>query len=78
MKMPFGKHKGTELETLIKDEPDYIVWLAENCKLTGELKTIIIKNYRIVKNEVNSRDEYIAQCESDEDYEKSWNGFDYE
>ena len=28
--MPFGKHKGEQVEDLIYDQPDYITWLAEN------------------------------------------------
>ena len=28
MKMPFGKHKGTDIEDL---PTDYLKWLAENC-----------------------------------------------
>ena len=27
--MPFGKYKGTELEEILVDDREYIVWLAE-------------------------------------------------
>ncbi len=28
--MPFGKHKGLKIETILRDEPGYIVWMDEN------------------------------------------------
>jgi len=28
--MPFGKHKGAQVEDLIEDHPEYIRWLCEN------------------------------------------------
>ncbi len=28
--MPFGKHKGKQVEDLVEDEPDYMRWMAEN------------------------------------------------
>lgn len=28
--MPFGKHKGKQIEDLVEDEPSYIRWLCEN------------------------------------------------
>lgn len=28
--MPFGKHKGSQIEDLIEDEPEYVRWLCEN------------------------------------------------
>lgn len=46
MKMPFGKHKGRELSYIIKNHPEYIVWLAENCDLRDELKVIVTENYK--------------------------------
>jgi uncharacterized protein (DUF3820 family) len=46
MKMPFGKLKGIQLGEIIKDNPEYIVWLAENCDLHGELKQIVFTNYK--------------------------------
>lgn len=69
MKMPFGKHKGKELSKLISEEPGYIVWLAENCKLNGELKTIVHKNYRACKEDDDFMTNHIAQLEQDEAYE---------
>jgi uncharacterized protein (DUF3820 family) len=29
-KMPFGKHKGRTIQTIINTEPSYITWLIEN------------------------------------------------
>lgn len=28
--MPFGKHKGSQIEDLVEDNPSYIRWLCEN------------------------------------------------
>lgn len=28
--MPFGKHKGEQLEDLLYDDPDYLAWLYDN------------------------------------------------
>jgi len=28
--MPFGKHKGFQVEDLVEDEPGYVRWLSEN------------------------------------------------
>lgn len=30
--MPFGKHKGEQVEDLIDDDPSYLAWLYENDK----------------------------------------------
>ncbi len=49
MEMPFGKHKGTSLVDLIKNEPDYVEWL---------LKTIAPGNLSRRLDELwSSRDE---------------------
>lgn len=77
MKMPFGKHKGIELDEIIEEFPEYIVWLGENCELTGELKTIVHKNYRKCFNQVEMEEQFISDCESDDDYEREFNGDDY-
>lgn len=51
MEMPFGKHKGTELE----DIPlDYLEWLVDNVDLHGELdigvKEAIEEHYYRIDN----------------------------
>ena len=28
--MTFGKHKGTEIEEILDDDPEYLKWAAEN------------------------------------------------
>lgn len=38
MLMPFGKHKGKEIESIPKG---YLRWLNNNCDLQGELKTAV-------------------------------------
>jgi uncharacterized protein (DUF3820 family) len=37
MKMPFGKYKGKEIDEIIDNHPSYIVWLHDNCDITGPL-----------------------------------------
>ena len=46
MKMPFGKHKGKKLEEILAKHPQYIMWLAENCELKGELKKFCKDHYQ--------------------------------
>lgn len=31
VKMPFGKHKGSDLRTILRLYPSYIKWLSEDC-----------------------------------------------
>jgi len=31
--MPFGKYKGTEIEEIIEDDPQYMVWAVENMSI---------------------------------------------
>lgn len=64
MIMPFGKYKGVELDEIIEDSPEYIVWLAENCELNGELSVIVNKNYKKCLKEVDQAD---AFCYSQEE-----------
>ena len=28
--MTFGKHKGLSIKTILRDDPEYIIWMAEN------------------------------------------------
>lgn len=46
--MPFGKHKGKKLSDLVKENPDYVRWLAENIK-DGNVKTRAIEVLRNIK-----------------------------
>lgn len=57
MKMPFGKYKGLELDEIIEEFPEYIVWLGENCELRGELKDIVEKNYKQCLKEKEYQDD---------------------
>ncbi len=88
MKMPFGKHKGLELEDLAKDHPGYVVWLAENCELHGDLFYFVGEHYDACKKNArkNKRrdylwsDEDIANQEADMRYEHGyddWADFTY-
>ncbi len=45
MIMPFGKHKGKKMEEILAKHPQYIMWLAENCDLKGELRKFCKDNY---------------------------------
>ena len=39
--MSFGKYRGQNLETVMKEHPDYIEWLKNNVVLQGDLKTLL-------------------------------------
>jgi hypothetical protein len=77
MKMPFGKHKGLELEDLAKDYPEYLVWLAEKCELRGDLFYFVGENYEDCKTKARKNrnkdrfwsDDDIATMEADMKYE---------
>lgn len=36
--MPFGKHKGKNLDRILDEDRDYLEWLIDNVKLKGTLK----------------------------------------
>jgi uncharacterized protein (DUF3820 family) len=74
MKMPFGKHKGKKIEEIVESHPNYIKWLAENCELKGELAKVIFKAY----NEIDQMEEYITQCETEDEYESGFGWDDFE
>ena len=38
--MPFGKHKGKQVEDLVEDEPSYIRWLVENANTEFDNETL--------------------------------------
>lgn len=42
MKMPFGRHKGKELEKIIEEDTGYFIWLT-NIELHGKLKEEVEK-----------------------------------
>lgn len=65
--MPFGKYKGQELDDIIEDCPEYIVWMKETCNLHGELKQIVTDNYVHCKKVIRGND--IAQDHYDK---KEW------
>jgi len=78
MKMPFGKHKGLELEELAEDYPDYVVWLAEKCDLHGDLFYFIGEHYEAckIKARNNRRRNYLWSYEDIANMEAEW-GADY-
>lgn len=53
--MPFGKHKGMELEDILDENPSYIVWLKENTDLRGELLEFVDNNYKKAKKKSNPK-----------------------
>lgn len=42
--LPFGRHQGYTVKEILKDRPEYIVWLMENTSL---------KFYKSVQDEIN-------------------------
>jgi len=47
--MPFGKYKGEKMANI---PPDYLLWLYENDKCYGEIKTYIKDNIDVIKSEI--------------------------
>jgi uncharacterized protein (DUF3820 family) len=47
--MPFGKFKGKKLANV---DASYLIWLYDNNKCFGELKSYIIDNLDILKHEI--------------------------
>lgn len=45
MNMPFGKYKGKRLDDILAQNPEYIIWLSDNCELKGALKEFCYDNY---------------------------------
>lgn len=50
--MPFGVHYGEKLANV---PPDYLLWLYENDKCFGELKTYIKENLDVIKSEIKNK-----------------------
>lgn len=46
--MPWGKHKGKEMANV---PADYLVWLYENNKCSGAVKTYIEDNLELLRSE---------------------------
>jgi hypothetical protein len=85
MKMPFGKHKGIELEELAKKHPSYVVWLAEKCELHGDLFYFVGENYEACKSQVRKNNNYLWSDEDiaamEDDMRDEWgenNPYDWE
>lgn len=51
-RMPFGKHKGTELANV---PADYLLWLHKEGKCFGELKRYIEENMDVLKEEIQRK-----------------------
>ena len=47
--MPWGKHKGTSMANV---PADYLLWLYENDKCSGDVKAYIIDNLDVINSEI--------------------------
>ena len=50
--MPFGKYKGTAMANV---PADYLIWIYDNGKCNAEVKTYIIDNLDVLKNEIENK-----------------------
>lgn len=50
--IPFGKYAGQKLANV---PPDYLLWLYENDKCFGELKTYIKENLEVIQSEIKNK-----------------------
>jgi len=48
--MPFGKYKGDKMANI---PPSYLLWLYENDKCYGDVKSYIRDNLDVLKAEIN-------------------------
>ena len=48
--MPYGKHKGTKMANV---PPDYLLWLYDNNRCSGEVKRYIFDNIDVLQSEIN-------------------------
>jgi uncharacterized protein (DUF3820 family) len=48
-RMPYGKYQNEKMANV---PPDYLIWLYENNKCGGEVKTYIKENLQILKEEI--------------------------
>jgi uncharacterized protein (DUF3820 family) len=48
--MPFGKYKGEKMANV---PSDYLLWLFENNKCFGEVKSYIADNLEVIKSEID-------------------------
>jgi len=51
-KMPYGKYIG---QPLISVPGDYLIWLYDNKKVSGELKTYIEQNIDVLRTEIKRK-----------------------
>jgi len=48
--MPYGKYKGTKMANV---PPDYLLWLYDNDRCSGEVKIYIFDNIDVLQSEIN-------------------------
>ena len=67
--MPFGKHKGKDIEEV---PDDYLLWLLDQCETFGELNDYLKENEDAIRKGAKEiRDEYYKEEYSD----MSWGDF---
>lgn len=50
-KMPWGKYQGQEMQNV---PPDYLIWLLENNKCSGDVKKYIQENENTLRIEITN------------------------
>ncbi len=48
--MPYGKNKGTKMANV---PPDYLIWLYDNDKCSGDVKQYIFDNLEVLQAEID-------------------------
>ena len=51
-RMPFGKYKNEKMANV---PAEYLIWLHDNDKCSGDVKDYIIENMDVLKEEINNK-----------------------
>ena len=54
--MTYGKHKGTKMANV---PPDYLLWLYDNDRCSGEVKKYIFDNIDVLQSEINYKNKQV-------------------
>ncbi len=61
MIVSFGKHRGATVETLVLDEPGYVVWMSSQSDTTADFDRFVREAQRLIQ--VFERKPFTARCE---------------
>ena len=50
--MPYGKHKGAKMANV---PPEYLIWLYDNDKCSGDVKHYIFENLDVLQSEISQK-----------------------